>query len=235
MKVFPGVHYSMGGLWVDFDQMTSIPGLFAAGECEYQYHGANRLGANALLSCIYAGMVSGPAATIYAAQGTDRRAAEQPSALFDDAARRWRDRFERLRRMKGQENARRIHRELGDVMVDNVTIVRTNENLDRTDAAIGAFMERWKEIGVTDTGDWSNQELPFVNQLDNMLELARLITRGARLRDESRGAHYKPEFPARDDEHWLKSTIATHTPKGPEFSFEAIDTSLLEPVARKYD
>jgi succinate dehydrogenase / fumarate reductase flavoprotein subunit len=249
MRIFPAIHYSMGGLWVDFEKtpdgyydlasprnhMTNLPGLYAAGECEYQYHGANRLGANALLSCIYAGMVSGPAATIYAAQGAERRAAEQTSSLYDDAARRWRDRFEQLRRMQGQENARRIHRELGDVMVDNVTIVRTNENLDRADAAITAFMERWQEIGVTDSGDWSNQELPFVNQLANMLELARLITRGARLRDESRGAHYKPEFPARDDENWLKSTMATHTPKGPEFSFEAIDTSLLEPVARKYD
>ena len=60
MKIFPGMHYTMGGLWVDFDQMTNIPGIFAAGECEYQYHGANRLGANSLLSCIYGGFISGP-------------------------------------------------------------------------------------------------------------------------------------------------------------------------------
>lgn len=249
MRIFPAIHYSMGGLWVDYERtpdgyydptsprnhMTNIPGLYAAGECEYQYHGANRLGANALLSCIYAGMVSGPAAAIYAAQGTAQRAAELPSGIYDEAARRWRDRFERLRRMRGGENARQLHRELGDLMVDNVTIVRTNPQLDRTDAAITGFMERWKEIGVTDSGDWSNQELPFVNQLENMLQLARLITRGARLRDESRGAHYKTEFPARDDANWLKSTIATHTPAGPEFGFEEIDTSLLAPVARKYD
>src|SRR3989338_4529568 len=66
MRVFPGVHYSMGGLWVDFNQQTNIPGLFAAGECEYQYHGANRLGGNSLLSCIYGGFVSGPQAINYA-------------------------------------------------------------------------------------------------------------------------------------------------------------------------
>src|SRR3989338_4450099 len=65
MRIFPGVHYSMGGLWVDFQQMTNIPGLFAAGECEYQYHGANRLGANSLVSCIYGGFVAGPAAVQY--------------------------------------------------------------------------------------------------------------------------------------------------------------------------
>jgi len=66
MKIFPGMHYTMGGLWVDFDQMTSIPGIFAAGECEYQYHGANRLGANSLVSCIFGGFRSGPNALLYA-------------------------------------------------------------------------------------------------------------------------------------------------------------------------
>ncbi len=249
MRIFPAIHYSMGGLWVDYEKtpdglydpksprnhMTNLPGLYAAGECEYQYHGANRLGANALLSCIFAGMVSGPAAAAYAANGADCRAKEAPTGLFDEAVARWRARFETLRTMSGRENARRIHRELGSLMVDNVTIVRTNENLDRTDAELSQFTDRFSEIGVTDTGTWANQELPFVNQLGNMLVLARLITRGARLRDESRGAHYKPEFPARDDENWLKSTIATHGPEGPRFSFEPIDTSLLHPVARKYD
>ena len=70
MKIFPGMHYTMGGLWVDFNQMTNIPGIFAIGECDYQYHGANRLGANSLLSCIYAGFISGPIALNYAKNAT---------------------------------------------------------------------------------------------------------------------------------------------------------------------
>jgi succinate dehydrogenase / fumarate reductase flavoprotein subunit len=74
MKIFPGMHYTMGGLWVDFNQMTNIPGIFAAGEAEYQYHGANRLGANSLLSCIYGGFVAGP---------STRRARERPRAMAD--------------------------------------------------------------------------------------------------------------------------------------------------------
>ncbi|MBP7149360.1 MAG: succinate dehydrogenase flavoprotein subunit [Acidobacteria bacterium] len=248
MRIFPAVHYSMGGLWVDYEpsaeglldlgsprnHMTNIPGLYAAGECEFQYHGANRLGANALLSCIYAGMLAGPAAAIYAGQAP-RRTADVPRSLFDGAAAAWRERFAALGRMNGPENARALHRELGDTMIENVTIVRTNEGLARADHRIGELMERWREIGLTDTSGWANAELPFVNQLWNMLELARLITRAALRRDESRGAHYKPEFPERDDARWLKSTLATWTASGPEFADEAIDTSLLRPVARKYD
>src|SRR5438093_9779721 len=103
MKIFPGMHYTMGGLWVDYKQATNVPGLYAAGECEYQYHGANRLGANALLSCIFAGKVSGPAAVRYA-RGLAAGADGLPDAPYTDARKRWEDRFAALRRMQGPEN-----------------------------------------------------------------------------------------------------------------------------------
>lgn len=248
MKIFPAVHYSMGGLWIDFERtpdgfydlssprnhMTNITGLYAAGECEYQYHGANRLGANALLSCIYAGMVSGPAAVLLS-QKEGQRAADQPEKIFSDARQRWQDRLDGYGRMKGGENAYTLHRELGEMMTEHVTIVRHNEKLAECDRRITEMMERFKNIGINDPAGSYNQEVTFINNLWQMLELARMITRASILRDESRGAHFKPAFPQRDDEHWLKSTIATWTPEGPQFDFEDIDTSLIKPVARKYD
>src|SRR5262249_32890419 len=100
MKVFPGMHYSMGGLWVDYDDMTSIPGLFAGGECNYQYHGANRLGANSLVSCIFDGFVAGPAALRWAAS----HAAEVPTSLLEAETRRMEEEyFGRLAKMDGAE------------------------------------------------------------------------------------------------------------------------------------
>jgi succinate dehydrogenase / fumarate reductase flavoprotein subunit len=248
MKIFPAVHYSMGGLWVDYERtadgmvdkssprnhMTNIPGLYAAGECEYQYHGANRLGANALLSCIYSGTLAGPSAVIYA-QNAERRAGDLDSGPFDRAVNRWKSRFEQIRGLNGKENAQRLHRELGEMMIENVTIVRENKALAATDEKIREMMERWHHIDVTDTSNWSNQQLPFINQLWHMLELARVITIGALQRDESRGSHFKEAFPTRDDDNWLKTTIARWTEQGPELSYEGIDISLVEPVARKYD
>lgn len=248
MRIFPAVHYSMGGLWVDYERtadgmldlasprnhMTNLPGLYAAGECEYQYHGANRLGANALLSCIFAGMISGPAAAIYA-EKAETRAADADPAIFDAARGKWRSRFAEIQALKGSENAYALHRELGELMTANVTIVRDNAKLRATDARITELMDRYKNIGVNDAAGHMNPEIPFVSQLGHMLELARMITRGALLRDESRGAHYKPEFPQRDDANWLKTIIADWTPEGPRWEYEPVDTSLIKPVARKYD
>ncbi len=248
MKIFPAVHYSMGGLWVDYEatadglinltspknHMTNIEGLYAAGEVEYQYHGANRLGANALLSCIYSGTLAGPSACYYA-QGKKTLASEHESGPYDREKHRWEERFASIRKMNGKENARELHHELGEMMIECCTIVRDNATLRKTDVRLQELMQRWKNIGVNDTDTWSNQEVPFVNQLWNMLELARVIVQGALARDESRGAHYKPEFPDRDDENWMKTTIANWTPDGPKLSYEPIDSSLLKPVARKYD
>jgi succinate dehydrogenase / fumarate reductase flavoprotein subunit len=119
-------------------------------------------------------------------------------------------------------------------MTDNVTVVRYNDKLQTTDNTIVAFMDRWKRIDINDAAKWSNQAVSFTRQLWNMLELARVITLGALRRDESRGAHYKPDFPDRNDAQWLKTTMARWTPSGPEFSYAPVDISLLKPEARKY-
>jgi len=232
MKIFPGMHYSMGGLWVDFDHMTNVPGLFAAGEVDYQYHGANRLGANSLLSCIYSGQIAGPTMVRFAhaqsANGHAQAAAEQETKRQEEL-------FARLRKLDGPENVYVLAKELGEWMTANVTVIRDNQKLRETDNKILELMERWRSLGLHDQAGWANQELSFVRQLWNMLELARVITLGALRRDESRGAHYKPAFPDRDDVRFLKTTKARWTSDGPAFSYEDVDTSLITPRPRKYD
>ncbi|SEN00038.1 succinate dehydrogenase flavoprotein subunit [Lihuaxuella thermophila] len=234
MKIFPAVHYSMGGLWVDYNQMTNIPGLFAAGECEYQYHGANRLGANSLLSCIFGGMVAGPKAIEYV-RGLEKSVDDMESRLFETQRKVEEEKYENIMKMDGKENAYLLHKELGQWMTDNVTVVRYNDRLKKTDEKIQELMERYQNISMVDTSKWSNQAGPFTRQLWNMLQLARVITLGAYHRNESRGAHYKPEFPDRNDEDWLKTTKAKFTPEGPVFEYEPVDVSLIKPRPRRYD
>jgi succinate dehydrogenase / fumarate reductase flavoprotein subunit len=234
MKVFPAMHYSMGGLWVDYDHMTNVPGLFAVGEVDYQYHGANRLGANSLLSCLWGGMVAGPKMLAYA-QGLGRAAADATDGMVERERRRQEDAYERIYRMDGNENAYALWRELGEWMTKHVTVERHNKNLQATGDKLRELEDRWKRIGLSDRGRWMNQEVSFVKQLWNMLELARVITIGALERDESRGAHYKPEFPERDDARFLKTTKARWTSDGPAISYEDVDVSMIKPRPRKYD
>jgi succinate dehydrogenase / fumarate reductase, flavoprotein subunit len=232
MKIFPGMHYTMGGLWVDFNQMTNIPGIFAAGEAEYQYHGANRLGANSLMSCIYGGFQAGPNAMTYAkslaaAPGDGGAAAE----LARQAALN-----KQLITSSGAENPFRIWRELGETMTKNCTVIRYNKNIQQTDEKIVELLERYRNINLSDKSAWANTSFAFTRQLYNMLQISRVVAQGAALRDESRGAHYKPDFPDRDDEKFLKTTKATFAPDAdePRFEFEAVDTQFITPRARKY-
>ncbi len=248
MKVFPAVHYSMGGLWVDYaataegfleighpkNHMTNVPGLYAVGEVDYQYHGANRLGANSLLSCLYGGMVAGPGAVTWA-RSRKPLAADLPASLFDAGEGRWSQRFAELARRDGPENPFVLAEELGNWMLENVSVVRFDAKLRETDAKLEELKERWQKASVLDRGAWSNQPLSFVNQLESMLDLARVVVRGALAREESRGSHYKPEHPKRDDARWLRTTIAAYTPDGPQLRYDPVDTSLVPPVERKYD
>lgn len=234
MKIFPGVHYSMGGIWVDFNQMTNVPGLFAAGECDYQYHGANRLGANSLLSAIYTGMYVGPKAVEYI-KGLKKSANDISSTVFDRAQQEQQEKLDNIYKMNGTENAYQIWEEMGKWMTDNVTVVRYNDKLAKTDEKLLELMERYKKININDTARWSNQSAQFTRHLGGMLQLARVITLGALNRNESRGAHYKPDFPDRDDPNWMKTTKAKFTPNGPQFSYEEVDVSLIKPRPRKYD
>ena len=233
MKIFPGMHYTMGGLWVDFNQHTNVPGIFAAGEADYSIHGANRLGANSLLSCINGGFLAGPNALAYAKSlpaqpGDGGHAAELKRQQQKNAA---------LLSNPGTENPFKLWRELGDTMTKHATIIRYNAGLAEADAKIVELLDRYKNVNLSDKTQWANTSFAFARQLQNMLHLARVIVQGARLRDESRGAHYKPDFPDRNDPQFLKTTMATFNPttNAPAFSYAEVDTTLIPPRARKYD
>jgi len=232
MKIFPGMHYTMGGLWVDFNQATNISGIFAAGECEYQYHGANRLGANSLVSCIFGGFTAGPNAMRYA----QNQQSPANNGHHDSERKRQEEINAGLMKSDGDENPFRLWRELGELMTKDCTVIRDNKNLVQTDAKLVELLERFGRINLSDRSMWANTSFAFTRQLYNMLQLSRVIAQGAGMRDESRGAHYKPAFPERDDKSWLKTTKAYFAPDAdePKFEFEPVDVSLIPPRARKY-
>jgi len=235
MRIFPGMHYTMGGLWVDFEHMTNIPGLFAVGEAEYQYHGANRLGANSLVACIYAGMRTGNRIGEYM-DARSKSYSDIPTTLFEENVKKEEKLHDNLSNLAGPENPYVIHQELGEIMTENVTVRRINSKLENTDIKLLELKDRTKRIGVPDKSQWNNSPLIFTRELVNMIDLARVITIGALKRDESRGAHYKPDFPERDDKNFLKTTKAMYDKENdaPELSYEEVDISLIQPRQRKY-
>jgi succinate dehydrogenase / fumarate reductase, flavoprotein subunit len=247
MKIFPAVHYSMGGAWVDwpaaddsdrmtrYRQMTNIPGCFNVGESDFQYHGANRLGANSLLSCIFGGLVTGVEIPRYL-DSLSASYGNLPSRIFSEALAKEEALKQSLMTRSGKENVHRLHDELAAVMVKNVTVKRDNADLKKTIDEIKSIRERFEYIRLDDHGSSVNQTYAFANQFRPMLELALVIAKGALLRDEFRGSHYKPEFPQRDDRNWLKTTLATYDPNQdePVISYVPVDLRYLKPTLRDY-
>jgi succinate dehydrogenase / fumarate reductase flavoprotein subunit len=273
MKIFPAVHYSMGGLWCDFERsvegglaagsvrnhQTNIPGLYAIGECDYQYHGANRLGANSLLSCIFSGLFVGPGIKNLLDSRKDSAADDKYAALLRASRENKQAEHDAmLTRAGGNENPYQLHQELGDVMTKAATVVRHNDQLSAAYDKVCELAERAERCSLSDTGAWTNQNVVYTKALRDMFPIAKAILKGALARDECRGAHYKPEFEmpglTADDpterrhqaekwcdafeeknRKWLKTTIATFNGHGdPVLSYEEVDTSLIPPRPRLY-
>lgn len=247
MRIYPAVHYTMGGGWVDwpaaddpdrwsrFRHMTNLPGCFNVGESDYQYHGANRLGANSLLSCIFGGLTTGVEVPNYLSSLTASQE-DTSSLIFANALREEENLKNNLMARDGGENVHLLSDELADSMVKYVTVKRDNADLVKTIEKIKEIKERYNNITLADRSQFANQVYAFANQFGAMVELAEVITVGALLRNEFRGAHYKPEFPHRDDKNWLKTTIATYdsAKKCPVITYEAVDTRHLAPSLRDY-
>jgi succinate dehydrogenase / fumarate reductase flavoprotein subunit len=245
MKIFPAVHYSMGGAWVDwpssddkdrlsrFRQMTNIAGCFQVGESEFAYHGANRLGANSLLSCIFAGLTSALEVKRYT-ETLKIFARELPSRIFSSALHEEEKNKQELMKRDGKENVHKLHEELSSIMMQHVTVKRSNQGLQEAIRKILEIKERYKNISLDDRGSLLNQTYQFAAQFGPMLEIAHAMALGALQRNESRGAHYKEEFPNRDDKNWLKTTVATYLPSGPVIHYIPVDTRHLHPIARDY-
>jgi len=245
MKIYPAVHYSMGGAWVDwpeveapdrlsrYRQMTNISGCFNVGESDFQYHGANRLGANSLLSCIFGGLVTASEVDRFM---QTRSGKDAPQKCFDEAVSKEKERQKQIMKRSGPENVHKLHDELASYMVQYVTVRRNNRDLEKTYNKILEIRERAKKITLSDQTTHLNQTYTFANQFDAMLELALAITKGALLRNESRGSHAKEEFPGRDDKNFLKTTIATYNVEHqePDISYEPVQTKYLQPELRDY-
>jgi succinate dehydrogenase / fumarate reductase flavoprotein subunit len=274
MKIFPAVHYSMGGLWADYDRtkegglvpgsprnhQTNVPGLYALGECDYQYHGANRLGANSLLSCIFSGLFVAPGIEKGLAALKDSAADEKYDQLLrGQRSIKQLEHDQLLKRDAGRENPYVLHQQLGDVMTKAATVVRENNQLRDAIAKVADLADRVQRCALSDTGNWTNQNVLFTKSLRDMFPIAKAILAGALARDECRGAHYKPAFdmPGIDAEapqsekrrqaekwcdafeekngKWLKTTLAEFDSQGdPHLRYEEVDTSLIPPRPRLY-
>ncbi|MBU1699360.1 MAG: succinate dehydrogenase flavoprotein subunit [Candidatus Eisenbacteria bacterium] len=264
MKIFPAVHYSMGGLWVDWEKdeasggmkqpsarnhQTSIPGLFAAGECDGAYHGANRLGANSLLSASFSGRVAGESVAVYV-KGLKEGADSLPGNIYSDEKQRQDSINQGLMNSQGDENPFLLHHDLGELMRNGVSIIRDNKTLDEALAGLQELKARFNKISLDDTANWSNQPLIYARQVYDMIVLGEVLAKSARMRDECRGSHWKPEFELKipegkfsgdpefeeyrakwkaNNEQWLKTTVAEHTQSGPQISYEKIEISVLPP------
>lgn len=251
MKIFPAVHYSMGGMWAGYtkdektgglkpgdpkNMMTNVPGLYTMGEASFAYHGANRLGANSLLSCIFDGLFGGPGIQNYINDVAPFDSAGMDDAPFRAVVRQEEQKQDKLIQNPGNENPYFIWQEMGKWLTDHCTVVRYNDKLELTIAQLQTWKDRYKHVKLSDTGMYTNQNLSFTRALGDMLINAEAILRGALGRNESRGAHYKPDFPDRDDANFLKTTVATWNAEADrvEIGYAPVDTSLVTPRPRTY-
>jgi succinate dehydrogenase / fumarate reductase flavoprotein subunit len=200
-------------------------------------------------------MVTGPAIASYVKNFRKGNSSDTSKSIFEAARKREEERYQNILQMDGDENPYALHEELAETMLRDVTIERDNKTLDGVIEKIDDVELRARKCGVTDAATHSNQGAPFIRHLFNMIVLARVIAQGARNRDESRGAHFKPEFPNRDDKNFLRTTLAFHAEgEGTsnnaikyvrEFDYsvsgqamhatDAVDISLVRPRARKYE
>lgn len=233
LTVTPCVTAALGGLWTDDDHMTNIPGTFAAGGCSAHYHGANILPGNALLASTFGGFAAAGKMLDYCA-GLARGCDETDEGHFINECSRQREKFQGLIDMSGPENLHRLHEELGETMIESMSSVRSNAKLASALDRVREFKERFDRGGVSDKGQTLNREAVFARRLNHALDLAHVMILGALLRDESRGGHYKPDFPERDDEKYLKTTKARWGKEEPLISYEDVDTRYLKPKPLPY-
>lgn len=278
MKIFPAVHYSMGGLWTTYtkgsynpqtalpkhksgspapidakvgmgmqlgapnNSMTNIPGLYAFGEVNFAYHGANRLGANALLSCIFDGLFCGVSVFNYVKNEAPGNAPAEglASGAFDESVSRETARMKSLVDTASAgandpaTNPYAIGKELGDEMTAACTVVRTEARVKQCLTKIAELKDRYAKVKLSDAAGWTNQSFSYARAVGDMLAIAEAIAMGSLERRESRGAHYRSDYPDRNDAEFMKTSLAKHESGKTTLEFVPIDASLVAPTARTY-
>ena len=278
MRIFPAVHYTMGGLWTTYtpgdyrpdaplpehkpgnpipvdaepghgltigahnNAMTNIAGLYAFGEVNFAYHGATRLGANALLSCIFDGLCNGVSVVNYVRDGGHTPASELEQGLYDAAAAREQAKHDALLESatRGDNDPRfnpyQIATELGEEMNAASTVVKTGPRLEQCLAKLDELRQRYEQVRLGDGAMWTNQSLSFTRSVGDMIILAEAIAKAGLLREESRGSHYRTDFPQRDDDRFWKTSVAkfnTQTGKS-DIDFVEVKAGLVRLRPRDY-
>jgi len=235
IPVLPTCHYMMGGIATNTDGQvltdnkgTPFPGLYAAGECAcVSVHGANRLGCNALLELLVFGRCSGIAMSRFI---HSVGFAELPARPENEAAAR----ITRLMESSGQERTDHLRADMQTVMMDKVSVFRHRDGLLQAQEKIRELKERYQKISLQYKGNSFNSELQDSVELGHMLDLAELIILGALQREESRGAHYREDFPQRDDGKWLVHTLVCQATDGPQIFTMPVTITKYQPEERKY-
>ncbi|HXF85862.1 MAG TPA: succinate dehydrogenase/fumarate reductase flavoprotein subunit [Anaerolineales bacterium] len=228
IPIRPVAHYSMGGVSTDLQGRTRIENIWAAGEVAcVSLHGANRLGANSTAECLVWGRVTGGEAARYAAQAS---AEETP---LEAAQAEW-SKIEALFQSKGGEDHYRIRKELRKTLDAYMGVFRTGEGMTTGLKKIHELKERYQYISVKDKSLRYNTDLVRAIETGFMLDVAEVATLGALMRTESRGSHARRDYKARDDENWLKHTLAYFTEKGPRLEYLPVRITMWKPVERKY-
>jgi len=268
MKIFPAVHYTMGGLYSIYESydperddytpvgtpkkdpgegllygdpknmMTNIPGLYAFGEANYAYHGATRLGANALLSCIFDGLYNGLSVHNYAQQfaqgGT--LAANLPDTLYDKYVEQEKAKVKKITESKGKNNPYEIHQEMGVEMTATCTVVKEEQRLLQGRAKLAELRERYNDLKISDTGMYTNQNVSFARAVGDMLAYSEALLEGSIARKESRGSHYRSDFTERNDDEFHKTTKVRYDAETgkPVIEWEEIPSPLVPLRPRTY-
>ncbi len=230
IPVWPSQHYTMGGIDTNEKTETEIIGFYAAGECAcVSVHGANRLGGNSLLETIVFGRIGGSAIADYVPN------ADAPvESKLADAVRQEQSRFNQLVKGSGKENPYRIRDELSFVMMEKVGIFRNKQDMAMACARIKELKDHFSHIRPIQTNKSFNYDFLWVTEIEGNLDAAQIIAESALAREESRGAHFRTDFPTRLDDSWLKHTICEYTPDGPKLDYKPVKLGIFEPEERKY-
>jgi succinate dehydrogenase / fumarate reductase flavoprotein subunit len=243
MRIYPAIHYTMGGLWVDYNLMSTIPGLHVLGEANFSDHGANRLGASALMQGLADGYFVIPTTLAHYLSSAAFPAVTSEHDAFNEAEASVQSRIDRLLAVKGSKTPRQLHRDLGGILWDEVGMARTDAGLRRALARIAELRnEFWQNVSVPGPADNLNKNLEYAGRVADYLEFAEVLALDALHRTESCGGHFREESQTpdgealRDDENFSYVAAWEYNPSSskPILNREPLTFEHVHPSQRSY-
>lgn len=242
MKIYPAVHYCMGGLWVDYGLMSNLPGLFVLGEANFSDHGANRLGASALMQGLADGYFIIPYTLGEYLADADLKPVKQDDDPFRESANTVSSRIDKLLSINGSKTVMEFHRELGKIMWEYVGMSRSREGLNHAIERISSLREEfWNDLKIPGEANYFNKYLEMAGRVADFLELGEVMARDALERNESCGGHFREEFQTaegealRDDDNYTHVSLWKHVENDePQFGKEDLNFEFVKPTTRSY-